>query len=114
MMTIKHYLHSDKHDNFAFAIWTDVLLSSLSFWDDPTHQRQLDCIYSGLVESLHVSVGTLIKMTRDRSRLITGWNWYCNDLHVKSRILFLNWCRSSRLRNKELFETMKTSHEDFN
>ena len=48
-------LYSDNLDELSAEIWADVLSCNRSFCDEPSHQRQLDCVYSVLVESLHVS-----------------------------------------------------------
>ena len=49
-------------DDLAIDIWADVFSYNLPVCDDPSHPRQLDCIYSALVGSLHVSTIPLNKM----------------------------------------------------
>ena len=83
-------LYSDNLDELPIEIWADVLSCNLSFCDDPSHQRQLDYVYSALVESLHVSAFPLNKRTKNCRRQIPGWNWSCRDLHADGSKHFLN------------------------
>ena len=106
-------LYSDNLDELAIEIWADVLSCNLSICYDPSHQRQLDYVYSALVESLHVAAFPLNVKSKNSRRQIPGWNWYCRDLHADGRKHFLNWCRNGRPRNNELFEVMKTSRAAF-
>ena len=54
-------LYSDNLDELTTEIWAAVLSCYLLFCDDHSHQRQLDYIYSTLVESLNVQLFLLIK-----------------------------------------------------
>ena len=104
--------HSEKNE-IKWNNISDVLSCNLSIFDNPSHQRQLDYVYSVLVESLHISSFPLNKMSKDCRRQIPGWNWYCRVLYADGRKHFLSWCRNGRPRNNELFEIIKTSQAAF-
>jgi hypothetical protein len=70
------------------------------------HCLSIDVMYDGLIGALNSAAVHFVK-PKKRFKQVPGWNDYCRETHAAAREAFLLWQVNGKLRQGQLFDTMK-------
>ena len=85
--------------------------------EDGSHIENIQCLYYDIVNSLHTAASDTIPSSKSNSHSVNnitpGWNDFVKAAHSEARDAFKFWIRSSKPRQGEVFDDMKTSRAKF-